>query len=521
MKVNYIISVALMAAALSSCDDFLNTMPDNRTQIDTQEKVKELLVSAYPQSYFAVLAELTSDNTDDCGGNYQSSNLIVSKAATWQNVDLGNQNDSPYAVWQAYYSAVAAANQVLESIHDMGDPESMNPQRGEALLCRAYAHFILTNLFCMPYSTQTGSKDLGVPYMTKPETTVSPSYSRGTVAEDYEHIKADIEEGLPLINDNAYIQPAYHFNRKAAYAFAARFYLYYMQDDKSNLDKAIAYADKVLGDSPASLLCNWANIASYSDFGLRSNAFMSSDNASNLLIVSAYSQWMGYYIWDARYTHCKETLRTEDAGAKGPWGDLKLKYTEYLDIPNEIMWKFNQYFNTTDAMAGTGYPYGLYPAFTTDELLLDRAEAYTLKGDYDKAMADMNTFTHNFTTGAPTITADLLNNYYGSGTGAYNYYTPTEPTPKKELHPYFTIPDGAEMYLHAVLNMRRILTMHEGWRWFDVKRYGITIYRRTVENGYGKITVNDTMKRDDPRRALQLPQEVISSGIEANPRTTK
>ena len=46
---------------------------------------------------------------------------------------------------------------------------------------------------------------------------------RGTVAEVYQNIAADLEEGLPLIDDNIYSRVKYHFNKKAAYAFAARF----------------------------------------------------------------------------------------------------------------------------------------------------------------------------------------------------------------------------------------------------------------------------------------------------------
>ena len=60
------------------------------------------------------------------------------------------------------------------------------------------------------------------------------------------------------------------------------------------------------------------------------------------------------------------------------------------------------------------------------------------------------------------------------------------------------------------------MTLHEGLRWQDVKRYGIEIYRRAVKDG--NITVYDTMKKDDPRRAIQLPENVIKAGITANPR---
>ena len=97
------------------------------------------------------------------------------------------------------------------------------------------------------------------------------------------------------------------------------------------------------------------------------------------------------------------------------------------------------------------------------------------------------------------------------------FYTPKAPTPKKALHPDFTVESGTqENLIHAILHVRRILTLHEGLRWFDIKRYGLEIYRRTVYNH--EITVNDELKADDSRRAIQLPQSVITAGLEANPR---
>lgn len=49
MKHIYIFSALIgTALLLGSCDDFLNTMPDNRAEIDTEAKVTSILVSAYP-----------------------------------------------------------------------------------------------------------------------------------------------------------------------------------------------------------------------------------------------------------------------------------------------------------------------------------------------------------------------------------------------------------------------------------------------------------------------------------------
>ena len=55
----------------------------------------------------------------------------------------------------------------------------------------------------------------------------------------------------------------------------------------------------------------------------------------------------------------------------------------------------------------------------------------------------------------------------------------------------------------------------------DVKRYGMVIYRRTVSESAEILDVTDSLTVDDPRRAIQLPQDVILSGLEANPRTKK
>ena len=75
-----------------------------------------------------------------------------------------------------------------------------------------------------------------------------------------------------------------------------------------------------------------------------------------------------------------------------------------------------------------------------------------------------------------------------------------------------------EPLLQCILHLRRILTVHEGLRMQDVKRYGITIYRRDFDANDKFVTVTDSMPAGDPRRAIQLPQDVISAGLTPNPR---
>ena len=57
----------------------------------------------------------------------------------------------------------------------LGDKAPNAAQRGEALICRAYNHFVLATTFCKAYGTNA-DKDLGIPYIKEPETSVNPQY---------------------------------------------------------------------------------------------------------------------------------------------------------------------------------------------------------------------------------------------------------------------------------------------------------------------------------------------------------
>ena len=51
----------------------------------------------------------------------------------------------------------------------------------------------------------------------------------------------------------------------------------------------------------------------------------------------------------------------------------------------------------------------------------------------------------------------------------------------------------------------------------NIRRYGITVQRRYFENEE-LMDITDTMDKNDLRRVVQIPANVIAAGIEANPR---
>ena len=69
-------------------------------------------------------------------------------------------------------------------------------------------------------------------------------------------------------------------------------------------------------------------------------------------------------------------------------------------------------FEYTDAVAGIGYRRSIFPLLTTDECLLNRAEAYIMTKQYDKAAADLTLWMQNITRSKTTLTPASITNFY-------------------------------------------------------------------------------------------------------------
>lgn len=485
---------------LTSCDDFLSELPDNRTEIDTPEKVTKLLVSAYSKALPILVHEQMSDNVTDRGITYSWNDENCYDAYHFNENFSSISTDSPYRLWEEHYLAAAEANRALEAIDNLGTLHTLSAQKGEALLCRAYAHFMLANMFCQAYNPQSSSTDLGIPYEVKVNDKVFTKSERGTVAEVYQKIAADIEEGLPLIDDNLYEKPKYHFTKVAANAFAAQFYLFY-----GDYDRVVKHATAAIGEDPSGVLRDFSDWAGLTGGAEYTAAWVRSDVATNFLLQGTYSLAgrMGY---QSRAVHTY-TLLSETLGSSGPWGDNPLIYGNFVRYyssgaePSYIFPKQNEFFVYTDPVQGIGYAHIMNVAYSAEKTLLNRAEAYAMLGKYDLAATDLSYFY--VASHGNAASASAIHTFYQESSAQY----------KKPIAPRFTVNAGMqENMIHACLHARRILTLHEGTRMLDIKRYGIA-YTHIVDNG-----TDIQLAPYDKQLALQIPNLVISAGMEPNPR---
>lgn len=493
MKNIYIIAVAfLISLSFSACNDYLEQLPDDRTVLDSPEKVRELLVTAYVDGTYIEFCEAMSDNVGDKSANANMQTLANEQAYFWRTV-TNTDNGTPVNYWRKCYHAIAVANAALEAIDNASNPEDYQASKGEALLCRAYHHYMLASVFCQRYNAYNAETDLGIPYVTEPESTVFGNYERKTMAYVFEKIREDLEVGLPLISDDNYEIPKYHFTESAAYAFASRFYL-----TIGEWEKSLTCANRVLGTSSEDKIRDWAYYKTLPAEELLSIYTNSTENANVLMAgaITTIGRYSGIYRF-ALTIDIHKSLYDESVSG-GTW-----LYSFFGNSLTLRMAKFKEHFKLTSINANTGYPYVMVPLITMEEALFNRAEALVMLGKYDEAVVDINTFL------SKRIKDYNSSNNYVSDTEFEDYYSYSKP----DIDPWYETSRQQDVWLRGILDLRRKEFIQEGVRWFDIKRFNMVVERVGSDN-----KTLDILIKNDYRRAVQIPEAAIKEGMTANPR---
>lgn len=555
-KLSYIAIVALVS--LASCNDYLDKTPDTRVELTTPEQLRMLLVNGYPTSSYSLIGELSSDNVIDNNSptedglryNLSSYDRIDDELFAFEDAKITSSTDSPTEVWEGYYHSIACANAVLQKVSEFeqnlssfssDDQKKISAVKGEALLIRAYGHFILANLFCMPYRGAELSKNYpGIPYVTEPETKVLVQYSRGTLAETYEKIQKDLEEGLPLITDNYYEVPKYHFNKSAANAFAARFYLFIR-----DYEKTLECANVALGGAEVDYAqyCTdiWSQTSNFTYISDFARYFTNITQQRNFLLIPTYSIFLRHFTQSARYAPNRTAKRATIQGPGPTWENFRWSNSRTGETfsmhpafngccgsarKSEYGTYFagtcGEMFEYTDKVQGIGHAHNVRSEFFGEETLMCRAEAKAFLGDIDGAVADLRGWEETLRNSPNvtssnlsrflTLTYDVIKSFYGDndpGFGIVKKINLDEVCPSAK----YSVTSDIEPLLQCVYHFRRIVTVHNGMRFFDIKRLGLEVSHNIGTNR------TETLTMLDPRKALQIPTEVIAAGLDSNERS--
>ena len=322
--------------------------------------------------------------------------------------------------------------------------------------------------------------------------------------EVYAQIEKDLKLGISLVSDIYYKHPKFHFNKKAAYAFASRFYLM-----KGEWKEVIAYADYVLGGDPKTQLRLWRQYADVFEFNHRSlyRRYAAASEPANLLLTTTESRL-------ARTTPSEKygsTFNTVDKifaqkGIEGGGDYAKMNFIgTYIFTSSTAPVTTGRYLAKFDELStsesiGTK-PRGLYVTnvlFTVDEVLLNRMEAYAMLKNYSHAIDDLLQYMQGKFGFMPSVDRAV---YTSTNSDNYNIYTPFYGLTLKQL-----------AMVKLFLDFRQKEFYQEGLRWFDIRRFHLAVKRSSKSSYYFPL------EKEDPRKVLQIPTEAIQRGLAANPR---
>jgi hypothetical protein len=333
------------------------------------------------------------------------------------------QSANNNGMWIATYRMLNRANIVLENLDEalangVLTQAQRDQYRGEMLFLRALAHHELLIHFSRPYSDDPSA--MGVPYRTFAVNDVTKvpaaeAVSRGTVAEGYAQLLADLNEAETLMQTGG---PG-KANKGAAIALKSRIKLH-MEDWAG----VIAEYEKIKGDYAVT-----ADPATPFRGGTSSDNIFSFINSegSNPNVNGALAPMYGNptdggrglvkvspIIWRADFWHAEDKRRTNLTSNN----ELGIYTTKYID-----------YVTRTDPN----------PILRFSEVVLNAAEAHAQLGALNDAVALLNTVRDRaLPASVPSYTV--------AGLG------------------------GQASVLTAVYNERRIELLAEGKRWPDIHR---------------------------------------------------
>ncbi|MEO1054669.1 MAG: RagB/SusD family nutrient uptake outer membrane protein [Bacteroidota bacterium] len=491
------ITPAILLVLVSSCNDFLEETPDNRVALDDLDKAAQLLTNAYSISSYSYTDWMTDNTGFTRGVAIRQSHT---NAYEWNDfLDDPNEQDTPAFFWFQTYSAIAHANEVLAVLDELPavTEEEIAQKRAvesEALLTRAYGHFMLVNLFGKHYDENTALSDLGVPYITTPETVFIAQYERNTVQEVYDRVEEDMLRGLELVDDTFFANSGkYHFNRNAALAFASRFYLY-----KGDYDRCEEFSTMLLGGDPSAFVRDMTGNeyqSASSSIDAYPQLYSSPDQPSNLMLIRKIS-----LVQRPDFAHGPTRTIFNDLFDQNPLAGTvdERENPAFVKGDNGLFpVRYENLFERSSLNSNVGFPYHISVAFRGEEVLLNRAEANVFRNRTSAAVADLEVLAQNRYSDDDnpiSLTLDDIRSFFGVAGNPF-------------------VSDRVILIEYILLERRKEF-LAQGLRWFDIKRYEIEVDHELAD---GVSTI--TLQENDLRKIMQIPASAVDvGGLRPNPR---
>lgn len=373
---------------------------------------------------------------------YTKTNPVFQTAATWTMHRTLADKDLDYN-YRFFYRVIGNANKIIINIDDAEGPNSEKENiKGQALVYRAFSHFILVQCFGERYRSGQSNSQLGV--IIKTDNSLE-NLARSTVEEVYAQVNEDLDEAITLL-DRAQVKRANksHISVHVARGIKARVML-----AQGKWQEAVNFADQVISQSGAVLQAN-----TYVTTSQRMS------DANN-------TEWL----WG------KIALQ-DQAGTLRDWhsfiSNMNVSYNR--NTPRVIYNKLYDKISDTDVRKKIWFPRAQDPQ-TLPRPIIPQAgnirnymsNKWLLTVDTDKC-ADL---AYMRLPEMILIKAEALARMGRSADAASALYVLAK---HRDAEYQLSIKTGEEL-IDEVMTQRRIELWAEGFRWFDLKRLNLPLDR--------------------------------------------
>jgi hypothetical protein len=481
MKKIYFLSIILVVACLA-CSDFLKESSNDQIIPKTVKDYSEFIFGeVYRGQNSSAFHTYLDIMTDDCtdfrhtrDGLLSSDNRVNGWGYwTWQQKPEmpweGVLNSDP--AWGYYYHQILMTNITLAALDDpdiMGGEEETAFLRAECHLIRAYAYFMLVNLYGEPYLDEP-DKAMGVP-INDLVGAHNQTFTRASVAEVYDVIRDNLDKAFAALRIGPGDGSIFRWNYRAACLFASRVALY-----TRRWEEAVRYAGEVIVQGTEL----W-NLEAKRDAFLDARFFC----ADNPEILFSYGYYSNSYFASGAVGVFQASEALRDLYENGD-----LRYNTATTAANS-KGAFMRLQGSTSTLTGTGLktlPYKNTTSSTTNrhasalrvaEAYLNRAEANAnIPGNEALALNDLNSLRE------------------------YRFTAVT----------FAPLTAGSGNVMQLVREERRRELCFEQHRWFDLRRWDRPriVHTFQPDKAAGSPVHTYVLEQDDPAYTLPAPSAVI------------
>ncbi|MEJ5145299.1 RagB/SusD family nutrient uptake outer membrane protein [Sphingobacterium sp. MYb388] len=221
-----LVSIVAVLLFLSSCEKYTDISPKGKNLLASANDLDLLMNVNYSGNGFNTLKQSVLINDmypqvtnvpNLISGNVKSLNYaLLTYDETINRADLTG-TDGPY---EGLYEIISRVSNIVLTQADnaSGDPNLIKQLKAEALIIRAYLHYILVNIYAKAYDPASAATDGGIPYVD--DIVLNDVNSKNTVQEVYEKMVADVNAALEL--ESLPDKPKNNMRVGKAFAFAVK-----------------------------------------------------------------------------------------------------------------------------------------------------------------------------------------------------------------------------------------------------------------------------------------------------------